>query len=69
MYCATIITLEPCALNAEFQHTDLIKFHYIVDTTDLRLKEGFGGGERRPKDRVTSRISLLYIWFYKIGQL
>jgi len=28
-----------------------------VDTTDLRLKEGFGG-ERRPKDRVPFWISL-----------
>jgi hypothetical protein len=32
----TIITLEPCALNAEFQHfiLDFIKFPYFVDTTE-----------------------------------
>jgi hypothetical protein len=34
-----------------------MQFHYFVDTTDLRLKEGFGG-ERRPKDRVPFWISL-----------
>ena len=32
----TIITLEPCALNAEFQHfiLDFIKFPYFLDTTE-----------------------------------
>jgi hypothetical protein len=30
---------------------DLMQFHYFVEITDLRLKEGFGG-DRRPKDRV-----------------
>jgi hypothetical protein len=32
----TITTLEPCALNAEFQHfiLDFIKFPYFVDTTE-----------------------------------
>jgi hypothetical protein len=30
----TIITLEPCALNAEFQH--FIKFPYFTDTTEIR---------------------------------
>jgi hypothetical protein len=39
-------TLEPCALNAEFQHSipDLIKLPYFMDTT-----ERFGG-EKRPKE-------------------
>ncbi len=35
--CTTIIiTLETCALHAEFStsHWDLIKFHYFVDTTE-----------------------------------
>jgi predicted naringenin-chalcone synthase len=33
----TIIALEPCALNAEFQHfilRDLIKFPYFADTIE-----------------------------------
>jgi hypothetical protein len=34
-----------------------MQFHYFVDTTDLRLKEGFGG-ERRPEDRVKDRVTL-----------
>jgi len=31
-----MITLEPCALNAEFQHfiLDFIKFPYFLDTTE-----------------------------------
>jgi hypothetical protein len=37
---ATIISLEPFALNADFQHfiPTSNKFHYFMDT----LKEGFG---------------------------
>ncbi len=35
----------------------------------FEVERGVWGGERRPKDKVTWRISLLYIWFYKIGQL
>jgi hypothetical protein len=45
---STIITLEPCTLNAEFQHFisywDLIKFPYFVDTTergDMGWKRGW----------------------------
>jgi hypothetical protein len=32
----TIITLEPCALNAEFHHfiLDFIKFPYFLDATE-----------------------------------
>jgi len=30
---STIITLEPCALNA-FSYPDLIKFPYFADTTE-----------------------------------
>jgi hypothetical protein len=44
----TIITLEPCALNAKFHH--FIKFPYFVEST-----EGVFGAERRPKDKMTSR--------------
>jgi hypothetical protein len=47
----TIISLEPCALNVEYQHfisySDLLKCLYF----QIPLKEGIGG-ERRPKDRV-----------------
>jgi hypothetical protein len=42
----------PHSLNAEsfsISHPDLIKFLFTLQTS---LKEGFGGGERRPKDRV-----------------
>jgi hypothetical protein len=63
--CTTaIISLDPCALNAEFQHfvlsysisyCDLIKCPYFADTTE----RGDRGGERRPKDRVTLPITLL----------
>ncbi len=52
--CTTIIiTLEPCALNVEFQHFigKFNKISYFVDTTNLRLKEGFGG-ERRLENKV-----------------
>jgi hypothetical protein len=44
--------LEPCALNAEFQHfipKSLIKLPYFADLT-----QGIGG-EKRPKDRVKTR--------------
>jgi len=47
----TIISLEPCALNAEYQHF-ILRFIKL----SLPLKEGIGG-ERRPKDRV--KIGLL----------
>jgi hypothetical protein len=61
--CATtIIGLEPCALNAEYQHfiRRFIKMSfYFADTTER-------GGERRPKDRVKTRVTLLY---YILGKL
>jgi len=49
----TIITLEPCALNAEFQHF-IPRFNQIS-----LLKEGIGG-ERRPKEAVSLRKTLWY---------
>jgi hypothetical protein len=54
-----IITLEPYALNVEFQHSypDLIKFPYFADTTGLRFKEGLAG-ERRPKGKVKTPSSI-----------
>jgi hypothetical protein len=47
----TIITLEPCALNAEFQHF-ILRFNKNFLSLLIPLKEGIVG-ERRPKDRVT----------------
>jgi len=53
---ATIIPLEPCALNVEVQHFalsfsisywDLIKFPYLTDITKRGVR-----GWRRPKERV-----------------
>ncbi len=47
---ATIISLEPFALNADFHHfiPTSNKFHYFMDTPERKV-----WGERRPKDRVT----------------
>jgi hypothetical protein len=39
----TIITLKPCALNAEFQHF-ILRFNKIsLGTLQIPLKEGIGG--------------------------
>jgi hypothetical protein len=38
----TIITLEPCALNAEFQHF-ILRFNKISILLLIPLKEGIGG--------------------------
>ncbi len=53
---ATIISLEPFALNADFQHfiPTSNKFHYFMDTLERRV-----WGERRHKDRVTLQIILI----------
>jgi hypothetical protein len=52
--CTTsIITLEPCALNAKFQHFILRfnqKFPYFADTTER--------GDRGVKERLTLLITL-----------
>jgi hypothetical protein len=53
----TIITLEPCALNAEFQHF-ILRFNKIFDTLQIPLKEGIGS-EREGEDRVTLQITLI----------
>jgi hypothetical protein len=48
-----------------------MQFHYFVDITDLRLKEGFGG-ERRPKDRVNTGCLYGYVYglmFYQLFHL
>ncbi len=54
---ATIISLEPCALNVEFSISfpDLIKFPYFMDTAETRV-----WGEGRPKDRVSLQIILVF---------
>jgi len=46
----TIISLEPCALNAEYQHF-ILRFVKMSLLCGYHLKEGIMG-ERRPKDRV-----------------
>jgi hypothetical protein len=54
MYTAIIITLEPCTLNAEFQHF-IPRFNKISLLHRYHWKrEGFGG-ERRLKDSVKTR--------------
>jgi predicted naringenin-chalcone synthase len=53
----TIISLELCALNAEFQHF-IVRLNknifYFADTTE----RGDRGGDMKPKDRV--KTELLY---------
>jgi hypothetical protein len=57
---ATIISLEPCALNAEFLLSFSISFPDLMSflTWWIPLKDRFGG-ERRPKERVTLQIILV----------
>ncbi len=48
-----------------------MQFHYFVDTTDLRLKEGLGG-ERRPKYRVKTGCLYGHVYglmFYQLFRL
>jgi hypothetical protein len=54
---AIIISLEPCALNADFQHfiPGSNKFPYFMDTPERKI-----WGERRPKDSVTLQIILVF---------
>jgi hypothetical protein len=63
----TIINLESCALNAEYQHFipscsiscwDLLKCLYFVDTTETGDR-GWNEAQRQGEDRVTLRITLL----------
>jgi hypothetical protein len=56
--CRATISLEPCALNGDFQHfiPRSNKFHYFVDTPARRV----WGEERRPKDRVTLQLILVF---------
>jgi hypothetical protein len=57
--CTTaIITLEPCALNAEFQHF-ILRFNKISFTLEIPLKEGIRGESRG--DRGWKRVWLLQI--------
>ncbi len=53
---STIISLEPCAFNAGFQHF-ILRFIKMSFTLQIPVKDGIGG-EKRPKDRV--KIGLLY---------
>ncbi len=56
-YKGTIISLEACGLNADFQHfiPRSNKFPYFMDTPDRRV-----WGERRPKNRVTLQLILVF---------
>ncbi len=54
---ATIMSLQPCALNAHFQHF-IPRFNKISLLYGYPWKKGLG--ERRPKDRVTLQIILLF---------
>ncbi len=58
VYTAIIITLEPCTLNAEFQHF-IPRFNKISLLHRYHSKRGFWGGERRLKDSVKTR------WLYE----
>ncbi len=55
--CKAIISLEPCALNADFQH-------FIPIFNKISLLHGYppkrGLDERRLKDRVTLQIILVF---------
>jgi len=55
----TIISLEPCALNAEFQHfiLDFIKFPYFLDTTERGDR---GEREDDMTDNFTRLILILH---------
>ncbi len=55
---ATLISLEPCALNADFQHfiPRFNKISYFMDTPERRVWD-----ERRPKDRLSLQIILVFI--------
>ncbi len=60
--CRATISLEPCALNGDFQHfiPRSNKFHYFMDTPARRV----WGEERRPKDRVTLQLILVVTLTY-----
>jgi hypothetical protein len=66
----TIISLEPCALNAEYQHF-IVRFIKISFTLQIPLKEGIGG-ERTPHTSQKSaldpntRTSLVWFLFPKV---
>jgi len=70
--CITIIiSLGPCALNAEFQrfilscsisYWDLIKYLYFADTTE-RGDRGWKEAQRQGEVRVTSRITIFYAMY------
>ncbi len=67
MCTTTIITLEPCALNAEFQNFILgfNKLPYIADTTervDRRRKDAQRQGDFR--DNSNNHIFTLNIFFW-----
>ncbi len=57
----TIIILEPCALNAEYEHF-ILRFIKMSLLCRYFVKEGIGGwkeAQRQGEDRVTLRITLI----------
>jgi hypothetical protein len=69
----TLISLEPCALNAEYQHFipscsisywGLLKCLYFVDTTETGGR-GWKEAQRQGEDRVNLRLTLLSHTFYR----
>ncbi len=56
---ATIISLEPYALNADFQHF-IPKFNKIFLLYGYPFERRSFGGERRPKDKVTLQIIFVF---------
>ncbi len=57
-YKANIISLEPCAFNADFQHF-IPKSNKSPYFMGIPLERRVWG-ERRPKDRVTKHIILIF---------
>jgi hypothetical protein len=62
-----IITLEPCALNAEFQHF-ILRFNknFVILRVSLKEEE-IGGGSRKDvgvKEGVTLGITLLFLLLF-----
>ncbi len=57
--CTTIIiTLEPCAINVEFQHS-MLRLNKNFLTLQIPLEEGMEVKAGRPKDRVILPITLV----------
>jgi hypothetical protein len=64
--CTTaIITLEPSALDAEFQHFILIIIIFLIPYFADTSERWGQGGERRLEDRVKGRVTLQITLLFK----